>query len=80
MGCGSGQVKADYAESYEEYKYRYSDMPYKVKLILFKVFSFNLRCGNCGCLQTIEVEVPLLRRMYRWFFKKDIDSEWLKNI
>lgn len=78
--CASSNLEAVYPQSYEEYKYINASIPYRARFILFRVFFFLLRCQECKHSKNIEVEVPLLRKIYRAVFNKDIERKWLKNI
>lgn len=79
-GCDSLKLSAVYPISFMEYTYRFPKAPFRAKLILFKIFSYNQVCSECRHTKTIEVIVPLLRKLYRSIFKKDIENNWLRNI
>ncbi len=74
--CSHNKFSANFTKKPKNYYYN----GLKRRLNLFEVLSINMSCRKCSFVRVVECDIPVLRKMYRWIAKKDIESQFLKRL
>lgn len=74
--CEQVKLEPVYSEDYKKY---YFD-GVKKKSWTFKTLEIHVKCTSCDYKRRKEHEVPTLRRLFRQFFNRDLESDFLRNI
>ncbi|PSU41562.1 hypothetical protein C9J12_29575 [Photobacterium frigidiphilum] len=77
--CKNSKLNVKFHKNLDEYLYR-QEMIRKYRTVLFEVLSVIIYCDKCDYKIEVEYKVPILRKLFRWILRKDIQSQWLKSI
>jgi len=74
--CAERHLDIKYNKEPQKYYY----IGFRGRQILFEILYLNIFCNKCSYKKEIEFDVPVLRKLFRWIMKRDIQSERLKRI